>query len=94
MVKQNGPTRHWNSIFIYIATTNKTTGQNCYHWLSLLTTMLLVLPLVVSPFFANKEYHPNLIVYPEQDIASSRARNFIVDLDKLQSILKEEIAKA
>jgi len=27
----------------------------------------------VSLFFANKRYHPNLIVYPEQDIASSRA---------------------
>ena len=26
----------------------------------------------VSPFFANKGYHPNLIVYPEQDIAFSR----------------------
>jgi len=25
----------------------------------------------VSLFFANKRYHPNLIVYPEQDIASS-----------------------
>jgi len=48
----------------------------------------------VSPFFANKGYHPNLIVYPEQDIASSRARDFIVDLDELQSTLKTEIAKA
>jgi len=25
----------------------------------------------VSPFFANKGYHPNLLVYPERDIASS-----------------------
>jgi len=48
----------------------------------------------VSPFFANKEYHPNLIVYLEQDIASSCAYNFIVDLDELQSTLKKEIAKA
>jgi len=48
----------------------------------------------VSPFFANKGYHPNLIVYPERDIASSRTHDFIVDLDELQSILKEEIAKA
>jgi len=48
----------------------------------------------VSPFFANKGYHPNLSVYPEQDIASSRACDFVVDLDELQSILKEEIAKA
>jgi len=48
----------------------------------------------VSPFFANKGYHPNLLVYPERDIASSRARDFVVDLDELQSTLKEEIAKA
>jgi len=48
----------------------------------------------VSPFFANKGYHPNLSVYPERDIASSRARDFVVDLDELQSTLKEEIAKA
>jgi len=25
----------------------------------------------VSPFFANKEYHPNITVHPEHDIASS-----------------------
>jgi len=48
----------------------------------------------ISPFFANKGYYPNLIVYLERDIASSRAHDFIVDLDELQSILKEEIAKA
>jgi len=48
----------------------------------------------VSPFFANKGYHPNLLVYPKQDIASSRARDFVIDLDELQSILKEEIANA
>jgi len=45
----------------------------------------------VSPFFANKGYHPNLLVYPEQDIASSRARDFVIDLDELQSTLKEKI---
>jgi len=48
----------------------------------------------VSPFFANKGYHPNLLVYPERDIASSHARDFIVDLDELQGTLKEEITKA
>jgi len=48
----------------------------------------------ISPFFANKGYHSNLMIYPERDIASSHARDFIVDLDKLQSTLKEEIAKA
>jgi len=48
----------------------------------------------VSPFFANKGYHPNLMVYSERDIASSRTCDFTVDLDKLQGTLKEEIAKA
>jgi len=48
----------------------------------------------VSPFFANKGYYPNLSVYPERDIASSYARNFVLNLDKLQDMLKEEIAKA
>jgi len=48
----------------------------------------------VSPFFANKGYHPNLLVYLERDIASSRVRDFVIDLDELQSTLKEEIANA
>jgi len=47
----------------------------------------------VSPFFANKGYHPNLSVYPERDIASSHAHDFIINLDELQDTLKEEIAK-
>jgi len=37
----------------------------------------------ISPFFANKGYHPNLMIYPEQDIASSHAHKFIVDLDEI-----------
>ena len=48
----------------------------------------------VSPFFANKGYHPNITVHPERDIASSRARDFAVDLDELQSTLKAEISMA
>ena len=48
----------------------------------------------VFPFFVNKGYHPNLSIYPEQDIAFSRACNFIINLDKLQDMLKEEITKA
>ena len=48
----------------------------------------------VSPFFANKEYHPNITVHPKRDIASSRACNFAVDLNKLQSTLKFEISTA
>ena len=48
----------------------------------------------VSPFFANKGYHPNITVHPECDIASSRARDFAIDLDELQSTLKAEISMA
>jgi len=48
----------------------------------------------VSPFFANKGYHLNITVHPKCDIASSRARNFAVDLDELQSTLKTEISTA
>jgi len=42
----------------------------------------------VSPFFANKGYHLNITVYPKRNIASSRACDFAVDLDELQSTLK------
>jgi len=48
----------------------------------------------VSPFFANKGYHPNITVHPERDIASSRAYDFTVDLNELQSTLKTEISVA
>jgi len=48
----------------------------------------------VSPFFTNKRYHPNITVHPKRDIASSRARDFAIDLDELQSILKAEISMA
>jgi len=48
----------------------------------------------VSPFFANKGYHPNLSVHPERDIVSSCTHDFVLNLDKLQDMLKEEIAKA
>jgi hypothetical protein len=48
----------------------------------------------ISPFFANKGYHPNLTVHPERDLASSRARDFAVDLDELHTTLKSEIALA
>src|SRR6267154_1804053 len=48
----------------------------------------------ISPFFANKGYHPNITVYPERDIASARAQEFAVDLDQLHTILKSEISAA
>ena len=48
----------------------------------------------VSPFFANKGYHPNITVHPEHDIASSQACDFTIDFNKLQSTLKAEIFTA
>jgi len=48
----------------------------------------------ISLFFTNKGYHPNITVHPKHDIASSQAHNFVVDLEKLQSILKAEISMA
>ena len=48
----------------------------------------------VSPFFANKGYHPNITVHPECDIAFSQAHNFAIDLDELQNTLKAEISMA
>ena len=47
-----------------------------------------------SPFFANKGYHPNLVVHPERDMASSRAREFAVDLGELHDALKLHIKDA
>jgi len=48
----------------------------------------------VSPFFTNKEYHLNITVHPKHDIASSRARDFTIDLNELQNTLKTEISVA
>jgi hypothetical protein len=48
----------------------------------------------VSPFFANKGYHPNLTIHPERDLSSSRAKELVVNLDELHQALKTSIAKA
>lgn len=48
----------------------------------------------ITPFFANKGYHPNITVHPEYKLASDTARDFVVDLDELHTILKDEMALA
>ena len=48
----------------------------------------------ISPFFANKGYHPNLTIHPERDLASSCAKDLVVDLDELHKELKSTIAEA
>jgi len=46
----------------------------------------------VSPFFTNKGYHPNISVYPERDMTSTRACDYAVDLESLHQYLCEEMA--
>jgi len=46
----------------------------------------------VSPFFANKGYHPNISVYPERNMTSAQAHDYTVDLESLHQYLREEMA--
>ncbi|KAJ3566548.1 hypothetical protein NP233_g6936 [Leucocoprinus birnbaumii] len=46
----------------------------------------------ISPFFANKGYHPNISIYPEHDITSTCTQEFAVNLQELQETLKSEIS--
>ncbi len=48
----------------------------------------------VSPFFANKGYHPNLAIHPERDLASNRTQEYAVNLEELHEYLKTEMAEA
>ena len=48
----------------------------------------------VSPFFANKGYHPNITVHPEHDLSSAWAREYTVNLESLHQYLHEEMATA
>ena len=55
---------------MYIVTTSKTTGPNSY-LLEFAYNNALSTTTSISPFFANKEYYPNITVYLECDIAFS-----------------------
>ena len=48
----------------------------------------------ISLFFANKGYHLNLTIHPEQDLASSHAKDLVIDLEELHQELKKTIAEA
>ena len=48
----------------------------------------------VSPFFANKGYHPSIVVEPDIQVSSTGAQCFIADLDDLHVELKWSIVKA
>ena len=43
----------------------------------------------VTLFYANKGYHLNLTIHPEWDLESSRAKEFVTNLNKLHQHLQE-----
>ena len=50
--------------------------------------------MTVTPFCTNKGYHPNLTIHPEQELASSQAKEFVTDLNELYQHLREHMAAA
>ena len=46
----------------------------------------------LTPFYANKGYHPSITIHPKCDIASTRAQDFVVDLDNLHQQLQSHIS--
>ena len=48
----------------------------------------------ISPFYANKGYHPNISIHPERELASGKAWEFTIDLDELHTTLKGQIRTA
>src|ERR1700712_2580900 len=48
----------------------------------------------ITPFFANKGYHPNITYHPERDLASLQARDFVANLDEVHDFLRQEIRSA
>ena len=41
----------------------------------------------VTPFYANKGYHPNFTIHPERELSSSYAQEFVTDLEELHQHL-------
>jgi hypothetical protein len=48
----------------------------------------------VTPFFANKGYHPSLDIHPERDVANTYAKDYAVDLASLHEYLRLRITEA
>ena len=48
----------------------------------------------VSPFFANKGYHPEFTMDPQAETSSAKVQTFVADLEHIQAELKESIAQA
>ena len=47
-----------------------------------------------SPFFTNKGYNPNLAIHPEYELASSRAQDYVSNLDELHQELRRAMTEA
>ena len=45
----------------------------------------------LTPFYANKGYHPSITINPKCDISSTRAQDFAVNLDDLHQQLQSHI---
>ena len=48
----------------------------------------------ISPFFANNGYHPSISTHLDQDLVSSTARHFVMDLEELHTQLQKTISTA
>ena len=48
----------------------------------------------VTPFYANKGYHPNLTIHPERELSSSHTKEFVTNLNELHQHLQEHMAVA
>jgi hypothetical protein len=48
----------------------------------------------ITPFFANKGYHPNISAHLDRELSSTRARDFVVELDELHRELRSVIKGA
>src|SRR5258708_19397830 len=48
----------------------------------------------VSPFFPNKGYHLEFTTNPQTETSSAKVQAFMVDLERVQAELKENIAQA
>ena len=46
----------------------------------------------LTPFYANKGYHPSITIHTEHDITPTRARDFAVNLDDLHQQLRSHIS--
>ena len=45
----------------------------------------------ISPFFTNKEYHPNFSIYSDHELTSFSTKSYITDLDELHDFLRLEM---